>query len=458
MACSVAWHGSAIVKPLRPLEVVEVSEHPPASGIRAWRIDYPAAGSLVDAAGLRVAGWIVPDDSPLAAVELALDGRLVQRAQIGVRRPGVADAFAGALAAESGFRLAANLAALRAEAEAELSLRVVLVNGTRADLGALRLRRHGFPDGDRAAASPLVSVVIPCWNQGHYLAEAIESVLAQSYPELELVVVDDGSADNTFEVASRFPGVRRLLQPNRGVAAARNAGLADSQGAYAVFLDADDRLLPQALEVGMRALLASPKAAFAAGMPRDVGRDGELLREAVQPLVTQDHYLNLLKDCFIWSGSSVVYRRAALEAAGGFNERLEAADDYELYLELARSYPVLCHDRVVTEYRRHGSNTTRNPALVLSSQLRVLNRQRRHLRDREQRAARRAGIRNTRAAQGEALVERLVEGWRRREWRSLLSGVATLARRDPLALLRYQRRGINARSIRFDPLGGDLVR
>jgi GT2 family glycosyltransferase len=395
----------------------------------------------------------------VATVELTLDGRLIQRAQIGVKRPGVANAFDGPLAAESGFRLATNLAALRPEAEVQLSLRVVLGNGTRAEVGALRLRRRGFSDGDPAAtASPLVSVVIPCWNQGHYLAEAIQSVLAQSYPELELIVVDDGSEDNGFEVASRFPGVRPLRQPNRGVAAARNAGLADSQGAYTVFLDADDRLLPRALEVGMRALLASPKAAFAAGMPRDVGRDGELLRDAVQPLVTRDHYLNLLKDCFIWSGSSVVYRRAALEAAGGFSERLEAADDYELYLKLARSYPVLCHDTVVTEYRRHGSNTTRNPALVLSSQLRVLNRQRRHLRDRQERVARRAGIRNTRAAQGEALVERVADAWRRREWRLALSGVATLARRDPLAPLRYRRQGANARSIRFEPLGGDLVR
>jgi Glycosyl transferase family 2 len=406
-----------------------------------------------------VAGWVVPEDSSVAAVELTVDGRLGHRAQIGVRRPGVADAFDGPFAAESGFRVGTNLIALRSGSEVQLSLRVVLANGTRAVVGALRVRRREVPDDDRAEAeTPLVSVLIPCWNQGHYLGEAIESVLAQSYPELELIVVDDGSEDNTFEVASRFPGVRCLRQANRGVAAARNAGLADSQGAYTVFLDADDRLLPAALEVGMRALLATPEAAFAAGMPRDVGRDGELLRDAVQPLITRDHYLNLLKDCYIWSGSSLVYRRAALDAVGGFSERLDAADDYELYLKLARSYPVLCHDTVVTEYRRHGSNTTRNPALVLSSQLQVLNRQRRHLRNREERLARRTGIRNTRSAQGEALVERVADAWRRGEWRLALSGVWTLARRDPRAPFRYQRRGASARSIRFEPLGGDLIR
>jgi cellulose synthase/poly-beta-1,6-N-acetylglucosamine synthase-like glycosyltransferase len=271
-----------------------------------------------------------------------------------------------------------------------------------------------------------------------------------------LIVVDDGSRDNTYEVASRFPGVRCLRQPNRGVAAARNSGLAESQGAYSVFLDADDRLLPKALEVGMQALFARPDAAFAAGMPRDIGRDGKIIRDAVQPLVTRDHYRELLKDCFIWSGSSLVYRRAALEAVGGFSERLRAADDYELYLKLARSYPVLCHGAVVTEYRRHGSNTTRNPALVLTSQLQVLNRQRSHLRDGEERAARRTGIRNTRAAQGDALVAAVADAWRRREWRQALGGIRTLIRRDPLAPLRYRRQSAHAGSIRFEPLREDL--
>jgi hypothetical protein len=427
-------------------------------GIRGWRIDYPQVGAAVEPDSLRLAGWVVPVEAPVATVELTLDGRLVERAEIGLARQGVADAFDGPLAARSGFRVATNLLALRAGAGVRLGLRVVLADGTRAELGDVRLRRQSFPDGEfPAAETPLVSVVIPCWNQGHYLAEAIESVLAQSYPELELTVVDDGSSDNTFEVALRFPGVRCRRQPNRGVAAARNAGLADSVGEYVVFLDADDRLLPGALEVGMRALLANPKAAFAAGVPRDVGRDGEILRDAVQPLITRDHYLELLKDCFIWSGSSVVFRRAALETAGGFGERLRAADDYELYLKLARSHPVLCHNAVVTEYRRHGSNTTRDPALVLTTQLQVLRRQRRQVRGHEERAARRTGIRNTRAAQGEALVARVADAWRRGEQGQALSGVWTLLWHDPLAPLRYRHRGASARSIRFEPLGGDLA-
>jgi glycosyltransferase involved in cell wall biosynthesis len=281
---------------------------------------------------------------------------------------------------------------------------------------------------------PLVSVVIPCFNQAHFLAEAIDSVLAQTYPHVETIVVDDGSSDNTFAVAGREPGVRRLRQLNRGVASARNLGLAHAHGAFLVFLDADDRLLPDALEVGMCAISRRPQIAFAAGMSRDVGVDGRPLNDRTQPLVTQDHYLKLLLECFIWSGSSLVYRRSALEAVGAFDASLAAADDYDVYLKLARRYPLYCHDTVVTEYRRHGSNTTRDAGVVLTSQLEVLRRQRSRLRDRRERAARRAGMRHTRAEQGDALAVQLAADWRAGRRGRAMQGLRRLARSDPRGL------------------------
>jgi glycosyltransferase involved in cell wall biosynthesis len=435
------------------LEVTAIEERPAGPTVRGWRIDHPMRGARVEPADLRIAGWIVPEDAPVTAVEVTVEGRRVRRAEICVGRSGVAEAFDDALANDSGFRMGVNLAALRDGAEVELEVRAVLANGVRTEVGSVRARRNGHAE-EGNTARPLISVVIPCWNQAHYLGEAIESVLAQTYPRLELVVVDDGSEDNSYEVAARYPGVRCLRQSNSGVAVARNRGLAESRGAYTVFLDADDRLLPNALEIGARELRAEPEAAFVAGMPRDIGRDGAVIREARQPLVTRDHYLKLLEECFIWSGSSVLYRRDALEAVGGFNERRVAADDYELYLKLARAYPVLCHDSVVTEYRRHGSNTTRNAGLVLSSQIQVLNGQRRGLRSAEERSARRVGIRNTRAKQGEALVERVANAWRRREWSAVLLGLRTLARWDPGAFLRYRRRGIRQPGGRFEHLEG----
>jgi len=439
---------------LRPaLEVTAVAELPPGPAIRGWRIDHPKQRAEVDPKRLQIAGWIVPEGAPITAVELTCEERRVRRAEIGLERPGVVEMFDAPLAADTGFRAGLNVAALGSGEELELGVRAVLANGARAEVGAVRVRRV---DSGDAAAAPLVSVVIPCWNQAHYLGEAIESVLAQSHPRLELVVVDDGSDDNSLEVAARYPGVRALRQANSGVAAARNLGLAESRGEYVAFLDADDRLLPQALAVGVGELAAQPEAAFAAGMSRDIGRDGRVVREARQPLVTRDHYLKLLEECFIWSGSSLVYRRQALEAVSGFNERRVAADDYELYLKLARAFPVVCHEEVVTEYRRHGSNTTRNAGLVLSSQIQVLKGQRRHLHGSEEKAARRLGIRNTRVKQGEALVERVANAWRRREWGSVLRGLRTLARWDPGAFLRYRRRGVGQPGARFEHLEGGL--
>src|ERR687894_2072239 len=108
-------------------------------------------------------------------------------------------------------------------------------------------KEHGGGEGG------LVTVVIPCYNQAHFLGEAIESVLSQTYPHFEIVVVDDGSTDNTSEVASGYPPdkVRLIRQENKGLSAARNAGLGRSGGEYVVFLDSDDRLLAEALEVGV---------------------------------------------------------------------------------------------------------------------------------------------------------------------------------------------------------------
>ncbi len=285
-----------------------------------------------------------------------------------------------------------------------------------------------------AASLPDVAVVIPCFNQAHYLAEAIESVLGQTLPPAEVILVDDGSEDNSYEVAARYEKVTRMRQRNQGVAAARNIGWKATSSAHLVFLDADDRLLPEALEVGANALVERPQVAFVSGVSRDIGDDGKVLPGLRQPLVTQDHYRRLLEDCFIWSGSSIVYRRSALEAVGGFDESLTAADDYDLYLRIARRFPIYCHDAVVTDYRRHGTNTTRDPGVVLDSQLQVLRRQRHSVLDRREREARRRGIRKTRREHGRALAEQITEDWRRRRRRRALRGVRMLARRDPQGL------------------------
>jgi len=137
--------------------------------------------------------------------------------------------------------------------------------------------------------SGLVSVIIPCYNQAHFLDEAIESVLTQTYPNREIIVVDDGSTDNTAEVAGRYSAVRHIYQENAGPSAARNTGVTKSRGEYLVFLDADDRLLPEALEIGVDCLRQHPECAFVSGHCRLIVTDGSLLAKPKQPSIKRDY-------------------------------------------------------------------------------------------------------------------------------------------------------------------------
>jgi hypothetical protein len=129
-----------------------------------------------------------------------------------------------------------------------------------------------------------------------------------------------------------------------------------------------------------------------------------------------------------------------LRAVGGFDERRLAADDFELYLKIARGAAVVCHGEVVTEYRRHGSNQTRGARLTLESELTVLRAQRRALRDGSERAAYRAGIDRARSEHGEALASEIRECIRRREWSDAFNRVVLLARWHPRGIFSLIRR------------------
>jgi len=109
---------------------------------------------------------------------------------------------------------------------------------------------------------PLVSIVIPCYNCERFVGEAIESAMAQSYSPVEIIVVDDGSIDNSREVIARYP-VRLFCIDHQGVSAARNRGIDESAGEFLLFLDSDDRLLPNAVACGVKILTDHPDVAIA---------------------------------------------------------------------------------------------------------------------------------------------------------------------------------------------------
>lgn len=221
----------------------------------------------------------------------------------------------------------------------------------------------------------LVSVVIPTYNRAHYLSEAIASALAQTHPAAEVIVVDDGSTDQTAEVCRGFPQVYYLHQPNQGVATARNCGIQASSGEYLLFLDSDDRLLSQAIEVGVQQLEAHPEVGLAFGLYHSIDAQGTRLPDRCQPIPDPANYASILDCRHLIPPAGALVRRSVIETVGGFNPAFQRGEDYELWLRIARTVPIHCHNQYVFEYRRHDTNLSSNALAMLEAELQVLQSQ-----------------------------------------------------------------------------------
>ncbi len=231
--------------------------------------------------------------------------------------------------------------------------------------------------------SPAVSVIIPCFNLGKFLGEAIESVLSQNCPEhiIEVIVVDDGSTDATRLVALGFGAkIRYCYQTNSGLAAALNKGLQLASGHYTVCLDADDRLAPKAITSGLECFETNRASDLVFGGFSRIDHYGlqtnDLLVEYPCPA---DPYEALLRQNFIRMHSTVMYRTTALKRVGGFDENLQAFEDYDMFLRIARSGSFASHRGHVAEYRTYGTSMSADPFFMLPKGLAVLERQRRHV-------------------------------------------------------------------------------
>lgn len=282
----------------------------------------------------------------------------------------------------------------------------------------------------------MVSVIIPCFQQARFLSDAIQSVLAQTYFPFEVIVVDDGSTDDASAVAATFRDVRLIRQENLGQAAARNRGLRASAGELVVFLDADDRLLPNALRTGVDCLAARPDCGFAYGHVRLIAGDGSLLDSPLQRAVVADHYPRLLAANYIWSPGAVMYRRTVLDTVAGFDSRADGAADYELNVRIARQLPIVCHDQIVLEYRVHNSNWSGDAEAMLRSAVTAQRMQRKHARTSIRlMEAYRAGLEVIQRDHGERLVSLIGERVRTRQWAAAVRGTAVLLRFYPGGLV-----------------------
>ena len=300
----------------------------------------------------------------------------------------------------------------------------------------------------------MISVIIPCHNHARFVREAIDSAHAVSRP-VEVVVVNDGSTDDSGDIADSCArdqkngaSVRVLHQANTGVSRARNRGFGESRGEYVVFLDADDRIAPNALDVGARALDEHPESVFVYGRCQMMSADGTLLPTPQQPRIERHAYHELLRSNYIWTPANVMFRRDALSRCGTFNPCVSASADYELYLRLARTHPIHDHGHLVTHYRRHHANGVPDAAGLLRETLMVLRSQLPYVDgDPEAMAAFRDGWRNSQDVYGSQLINEIGAHVRRSEWGPALHKTLVLGVLHPRGLMHHTKRKLLRRRV-----------
>jgi glycosyltransferase involved in cell wall biosynthesis len=218
---------------------------------------------------------------------------------------------------------------------------------------------------------PVVSVIIPTYNSATLVTKAVQSVLAQSVQPTEIIVVDDGSTDDTRQRLSTY-GVRYLHQQNQGVAAARNLGLRQATGELIAFLDADDVWHPRKLELQIAAIAANPDLVLLGTavfdwpieQPGNVNRAGVIKAMPWRKLAVKNHLVT----------SSIVVRHTALAKAGDFDTALQGPEDHDLWLRLAEAGVVATLDLPLTGYRQVPGSLSRQAITMRAGMRQILHK------------------------------------------------------------------------------------
>jgi glycosyltransferase involved in cell wall biosynthesis len=213
--------------------------------------------------------------------------------------------------------------------------------------------------------SPRVSVVIPLYNAEEYIGEAIEGILAQTYRDYEIVVVDDGSTDRSAAIVSSFgAAVRYVFQPNAGVSAATNRGVSLAKGQLIAFLDNDDIWLPQKLERQVAYLDTHPECGFVNCDMQYISETGKKLDRILRGYNEQEPYVRLFQKGYVIMCSAVMIRRWVCEKAGGFDEAFVAAglQDMEWMSRVVTSTAVGYVPETLVLYRDHAPRIPRDRA------------------------------------------------------------------------------------------------
>jgi len=212
--------------------------------------------------------------------------------------------------------------------------------------------------------SPKVSVVITAFNSASFIRDALQSVADQTYRDFEIIVVDDGSEDDTGRIVkSSEISCKYIYQENQGASAARNTGLRAAGGEYINFLDADDLLLPDKLftqvafldsHTDVDIVYGDTVYFYQDGTDRSQRRFSRGLR--TPPFPTSGNMLEVLVINSVFAVHAALVRRSCMVEIGGFDEHLRSAEDYDLWLRMAACYRFFYVDEIVVKYRIHGKN------------------------------------------------------------------------------------------------------
>lgn len=222
--------------------------------------------------------------------------------------------------------------------------------------------------------SDLISVIIPSYNSASFVCDAVRSALEQTYSHLEVLVIDDGSTDNTREVLEQYKGrIHYYRQENRGAAATRNTGIRLASGRFFAFLDADDVWLPDKLSKQYDLFARQPEIGLVHSDIRywDEDTGEKCLKDVGRERFTGDCYTHLLSVNRVLT-SSVLVRKECFDKAGLFDETLRRAEDWDMWLRIARHFHFAYINEPLLDYRLHQTGLTNDTPMMREGELLVL--------------------------------------------------------------------------------------
>jgi len=216
----------------------------------------------------------------------------------------------------------------------------------------------------KTTRTPIVSVIIPTFNRGWIIKEAIDSVLNQAFESFELIVVDDGSTDNTLDILTEYKDrIILIKQRNRGVSAARNRGMDAASGRFIAFLDSDDLWLPQKLNRQIEFFDSNPDALICQTQETWI-RDGVRVNPGKRHRKVSGMIFEPSLHLCLVSPSAVMVKRSLLDEVGFFDENLPACEDYDMWLRIGYKHPIFLIDTpLIIKRGGHADQLSKNPAL-----------------------------------------------------------------------------------------------